>query len=152
MKLSNWASIAEIASGLAVVVTLALLLVGIRDNTAVTRAAMYFDLIDSINEIDRAVWSDPDLSRIQSALFRGQTDELSEADMTRLRQMLVTNFRNLEKGYFAWEYELIGAAEWRRISEAICRNVDLAVSIGLSALELNNLTVEFRDFAGQACG
>ena len=152
MKLSEWASIAEIVSGFAVVVTLALLLVGIRDNTAVTRTAMYFDLIDSINEIDRAVWSDPELSRIQSALFRGQTDELSETDITRLRQILVTSFRNLEKGYFAWEYELIGAGEWRRISEAICRNVDLATSIGLSALELNNLTAEFRDFARQTCG
>ena len=38
-KLSEWASIAEIVSGIAVVITLVFLIFGIRENTEVTRAA-----------------------------------------------------------------------------------------------------------------
>ena len=84
-NLADWASIAEIVSGLAVVVTLALLFVGIQENTAVTRAAVYFGLIDSINDSDLTTYSDPELSRIRMALFRGQINDLSELDMFRLQ-------------------------------------------------------------------
>jgi len=149
MKLSDWSSIAEIASGLAVVVTLVLLLIGIRDNTEVTRASMYFALIDSINEADRAIWSDAELSRIFMASIRGQTDDLTELDVDRLRQILVTSLRNMEKGYFA--RDLIGEAEWERFRKSTCRAHDRGISIGLSAIELDVLTEEYRDFISQTC-
>jgi hypothetical protein len=55
MKLSDWAGIAEIFSGIAVVVTLVFLIIGIRENTEVTRAATYADLLDGLNEYSMQV-------------------------------------------------------------------------------------------------
>ena len=42
-KLADWASIAEIISGIAVVVTLIVLIVEVRDNTEVLRVSAYND-------------------------------------------------------------------------------------------------------------
>lgn len=50
MKLSGWASIAEIISGTAVLITLVFLVFGIRENTEITRAAAYDRNIDSLNQ------------------------------------------------------------------------------------------------------
>jgi len=49
-KLSDWASIAEIISGIAVLVTLVFLVLEIRAGTNVTRASMYGDILDSLVE------------------------------------------------------------------------------------------------------
>ena len=49
-KLSDWASIAEIVSGIAVVVALVFLVVGIRENTEMARASMYERTFDSLNQ------------------------------------------------------------------------------------------------------
>lgn len=112
---------------------------------------MYFGLIDSINEADLATYSDPELSRIRMALFRGQINDLSELDMFRLQGTIVTSLRNAEKAYFAWEYELLGDAEWQRMVGGICRNSERATLVGLSVSDLDVLTRQFRDFIGQTC-
>lgn len=62
LRLSDWANIAEIGSGLAVLVTLVLLFLGILENTQVTR--VYNDVVDSINELSKDMYRDPQLSRI----------------------------------------------------------------------------------------
>jgi hypothetical protein len=41
VKLSDWANVAEVVSGVAVVITLIFLILSIRENTEITRAAAY---------------------------------------------------------------------------------------------------------------
>jgi len=61
-KLSDLASLAEIVSGVAVVVTLVFLVIGIRDNADVTRFSVYSDLLNEINENERARINNPELA------------------------------------------------------------------------------------------
>ena len=52
-QLSSWASGAEIISSIAVVVTLVFLVIGIRENTAITRASVYATSIEGINDYEQ---------------------------------------------------------------------------------------------------
>ena len=64
MKLENFAHIAEVISGIAVVISLVFLIYGIRENTEVTRTVAYEGLIDSINNFTLTIVPDEDLSGI----------------------------------------------------------------------------------------
>ena len=57
-KLSDWASIAEIISGIAVVVTLIFLIAGIRENTAVLRGSSYSNTLESLNQLQASIMAD----------------------------------------------------------------------------------------------
>jgi len=77
VKLEKWASIAEIASGIAVVITLLIRFAGVRENTEITRTAMYADALDQFNALETEILLDPDLlpiyyrySQVSPWLFR----------------------------------------------------------------------------------
>lgn len=59
-KLSDWANAAQIVSGIAVVVTLLFLILGIRENTAITRATAYDRNMDSLNYVRNVLVTDPE--------------------------------------------------------------------------------------------
>jgi len=63
-RLSNWASISEIASGIGVIVTLIFLIAGIRDNTEITRSAAFDRNMESINQFRLELAKDSELTRI----------------------------------------------------------------------------------------
>ena len=63
-KLSDWASIAEIVSGIAVVITLVFLVLGIRENTEVMRATSFASSIDTLNEFTASVVTDSELRQL----------------------------------------------------------------------------------------
>jgi len=71
LKLSDWASVAEIASGIAVVLTLVILILSINKNTAVTQASMFAGLVEDLNNIYYTVVPDPELRRIWSQYIGG---------------------------------------------------------------------------------
>jgi hypothetical protein len=124
MKLSDWASIAEIASGVAVVITLVFLIVGIRENTDVVRASAYASSVDSLNEFTGNVFADPELARIWTTMFYGDITTLELADRRRLELMLNVTFRNYEKAYYSDQYGILGQSEWQRFTRQICNNFD----------------------------
>jgi len=83
-KLADWASIAEILSGIAVVITLIVLVVGVRENTEVVRASMFDSIVDKMNGFQATVATDPDLLRIWTAYVEGSATDLDEIDRQRL--------------------------------------------------------------------
>ena len=83
-KLSDWASMAEIASAIAVVVTLALVLVELRENTDAVRAAARQSIAARIEDRTMAVATD---SQLADLLFRGQEPDGIEAGSREAYQM-----------------------------------------------------------------
>ncbi len=142
-KLSDWASIAEIGSGIAVVASLIFLIVGIQENTDVTRASLYASSIDSLNEFESTIVSDPELTRIYSAYLDGETAGFDPADANRLRLLMGTLFRSYEKAYFMERYNLIGEEEWGRFERMICINYARAETAGQAVTIRNLMTEEF---------
>ena len=142
-KLSNWASIAEIGSSLAVVVTLIFLIVGLQDNTNVTRASVYASSIDSLNDFESTILADPELSRIHLAYLRSDTVGLSPEETDRLTFIMAILFRIYEKAYYSERYDLIGEEEWGRFERMICINYARAETAGTAQTIRNLMTEEF---------
>jgi hypothetical protein len=119
-KLSNWASIAEIVSGVAVIITLVFLILGIRENTEITRASAYDRNIDSLNEVRGWIANNPDLATLYRAFLDDETVSIEEPRITQLNLMMNAIFGVFEKAYFAYEYGHIGQSEWNRFDKQIC--------------------------------
>ena len=153
-KLSDWASIAEIVAGVAVIVTLVVLILGVRENTDVTRASVYANTIDSINELESNVLSDPELSRLWRAFItiRRDVDQITESDADRIVIMITILFRNYEKAYYTRQYGLLGEAEWARFERAICMNFERmqVLGRGFGGLEAS-VTDDFHAYILDTC-
>ena len=120
MKLSDWASVAEIVSGVAVVTTLVFLVLGIRENTEVTRSAAYEDLIEDLNRFGLAIAQDEALTELWRIYREGGTEELSEEENFRLTMLLRTMWRTYETAYYSHEYDTLGSSEWQRFQRQMC--------------------------------
>jgi len=150
-QLSDWASIAEIISGVAVVATLIFLVIGINENTNVTRALVYADTLDGLNEFESNINQNADLSRIWRAFIDGETTTLEALDRSRLISILTTMFRNYEKAYFTSQYDLLGESEWDRFERLICINFGRIEPIDMVETVTSILTDDFAAYIAQSC-
>ena len=148
-KLSDWADLAEIVSGIAVVVSLVFLILGIQENTDVTRFSVYANLLDEINENDRIKLANPEVGAAWEAYANETTNELSAEDLSRVRLQAVLVFRSYEKAFFARKYEVIGEAEWSRFQRLACFHDARVRSAGISVEPI--LTSEFMDYIRSEC-
>ena len=153
-KLSDWASIAEVVSSVAVVITLVFLVLGIRENTATTRAEVYANLIDSINELESQRLGDTELDAHWRLFRNGQASTLDEDDYRQLTQYSMILARNYEKAYYSHVYGIIGANEWERFELAICRLYSDAQRAGFGPFDPDStgISANFRDFVVRTCG
>ena len=104
MKLEKAALVAEIISGVAIVVTLIVLVIEVRDNTDAMRAATRESLAERVERITMQVATDADFSEI---LARGTAfasteplGELTLAETVQLRAFISALLRNSEEAYF----------------------------------------------------
>ena len=147
-KLSDWASIAEIGSGFAVVLTLIFLIFGINKNTEVTQASMYADIVASLNSVDLTVASDPALRRIWVNYTRGTVTNLSEEDVEALGPIVFSRAAFLDSALSMRCSDLIGASKWERIEVIIGR---IKESIGIQQLVLGAVTQDYQHFIQATC-
>jgi len=152
-KLSDLASIAEIVSSVAVVVTLVFLILGIRENTEIVRASAFAGSMDSLNDFTMDVVTDADLRQVWSAFLDGNTADFDVDDRQQLQMLLIVLFRNYEKAYFSEQYGLLGSAEWGRFDRQICLQVDRAMITDESILGFLDaiLTDEFAGHVRSMC-
>ena len=151
MKLSDWASVAEILASVAVVITLILLLIGVRENTAITRASMYAGTLDQFNTFETAMLSDPELHEVFVRYINADTAGLSDSDRDRVSTMIAILFRTYDRAFIADRNRLIGDDEWQRFERAICNNFQLTRSAGLLA-QVERLTSQsFWEYAVRTC-
>jgi hypothetical protein len=152
-KLSDWASIAEIASGIAVVVTLVVLIAGINENADMTRALVFDRNIDGINEVRSYLVQDRELAELMIVYFDGTGfQDLARADQARVRFYLQMVFGAYEKAYFASQYGVMGEAEWARFEAAVCRQlVRLDEQPDIRRNIVTTVTAEFIEQMDRAC-
>ncbi len=157
IKLTFWASIAEISASVAVVVTLVLLVMGVNENTAVTRSAAYDQNIESMNAWRRSIVQNNEIFRVYQAYAAGDTSELTDEDQFRLFMTVAQLWNIYEKAYYANRYEVLSDNEWTRNLPNICmqyqrilRN-DAASSRGWSDYR-TILTDEFGDYVERLVG
>ena len=126
------------------------LILGIRENTEVTRAVAYDRNIDSINEQALLLAQDEELAGIFQAYAEGRLDELDSAESYRLQLVVQTLYRIYEKAYFADQYGTLGVSEWSRFDRQICRQFDRANTALWDQVQ-SVLTEEFASYIVEGC-
>jgi hypothetical protein len=152
VKLSEWASIAEILAAIAVVATLVILIIGVRANTDMTRALVYDRVIEGLNSVRGYVVQDPEMAEIYTAYAAGDTSNLTAAERQRLFLLVNMIFGNYEKSYFAYRYGVMGPTEWTRYEVQICVQLDRVNRSEEHRAEVSSVvTAEFMDYADRLC-
>ena len=148
-KLSDWASIAEIIAAIGVIVTLVFLILGIRENTEITKAAAFDRNMESLNVFRVDLARDPEFTRLWQS--RQDPGVLSEDDQFRLIMLEGSLWGIYEKSYYARQYELIGESEWSRFETQMCFQLDSMSS--QTWYEMRQvLTSQFISYAEGLCG
>lgn len=128
-KLASFASIAEILSGLAVVVTLIVLILGIRENTGVVRASMYSDLAEQLIEANRMVVENDQLLPLWLATLSGTIDELDLEEKEKLDLMLGQVLQIVDTAYTTFSYGILSENEWSKFESTACRFYSLRLRL-----------------------
>ncbi len=117
-KLSDWASIAEIVSSIAIVVTLVLLIAEVRGNTSAVRAATYQSVSDSIAGMVGFTTDREIVGIFYKGLETGLDDPLEESQFGLI---LVSMVRRYENAYY--QRDLIEPELWQGIQNSLDRLV-----------------------------
>jgi len=144
--------IAEIVSGIAVVITVIFLILGIRDNTAITRAVMFDSAMHGFAEFRGHVISDPEVADLWDAFQDLKYEELDRTSQTRVRQLVMLAFENYQRAFYAREYGVLGESEWTRFEFQMCYQHERLMTSEEHARVLSTvLTSEFWKFLTTNC-
>jgi hypothetical protein len=148
---SKWSAIAEILSGIAVVATLVILILGVQENTDITRASMYSDVVADLNETTRDIYRNPELTRLWGRFVSDEDlADLSVEEQIRLEQMVRALFRTYDSAFLAVQGGIIGSTEWQRFERPICFLLNRAQAFSFNVLE-SDLRADFRDAISTTC-
>jgi hypothetical protein len=156
-KLQEYALIAEIVGGLAVMITLVFLVIETQKNTNAIQAQMYQNLISELNELRESAASSPDAAELGVLVAQNGIESLTPVQQEQFRSRRTALWGVYESAYFARERDVLGDSEWSRFSSLICRNYEYSNSIDIwaSGRESRNislsLTSEFRAFVEDLC-
>lgn len=152
LKLQDCANVADIFSGVAIVITLIFLILGVWENNEITRAGAYDRNMDSLNTVRALLVTDPTMAENFQAVDRGEWETLSENEQLRVRVLIEMFFGVYEKTYFAKKYGQIGESEWTRFQRQICIfNARAARNEGLTEWIRVVTTAEFFDYIQETC-
>ena len=112
MKLEKIGIIADIVGTAAIIVTLALVLYELRQNTAASYAASWDAITESQIEWRLALVSN---SELRDAWSERQGQDIDVADVFGTALLL-----NYERAYLAKSYGRLGEAEWARYQRSVC--------------------------------
>lgn len=151
-RLSDWATVAEIVSGLAVVITLIVLIVGVQENTEITRTAMYGNINDQFNAFEIEMLLDPGLRPIYFRYLTSDAANLEQHDQESVVMMVAVLFRTLDRAFAANQNRQLGDEEWARLERSLCTNYKRAESFGALPTVKFLTTDTFWEYAVDNCG
>jgi hypothetical protein len=149
-KLQEYALIAEIVSGIAVVATLIILIISIQKNTEMTQAMMFAEL-QSSGELESLAFADPELNEIYTAWLQRRTADLTEEQRARVIRIAVLTANSYDTAFTMRNAGLLGPNEWERRSRFLCTSYARAISAGYEGAFLGLMSLELQDYVGSTC-
>ena len=150
-KLQVWALIAEIVSGVAIVITLIFLVVSVRDETSATRTLVYEDLLSGLNDFYNVLMQDDELASLW--LARGESDRVSlnDEEVRKLTLMFRSVMRIQDAAYSASQYGTLGEPEADRMLASACNTYETLenVNANLEAEIFVPISPPFREFLAE---
>jgi len=120
-KLQRLALISEIVGGIAVIVTLVVLIFQVRENTETLNSATYDSLVADLaqhlleNTHDEQVFEAGFIRRTEGL------DALTPRHLVRSQQAYITQFMHYERAFIQWQAGNIDDEAWNRFHRVICR-------------------------------
>jgi len=128
-KLQRWSLIAEIVGGLAVVVTLIVLIIEVRENSELTRTSAYQQEIQNFNDWRNNIIASPDQVRVFGSWARREEIPNQQTDDGMLLTLILQNlFTSYESGFYSRDAGILGESEWDRVQRNICYEYQRAIS------------------------
>ena len=151
-KLSNWASIAEIVSAAAVVISLIFVGLQIRQNTQVTKSSAYQSLLVQFNDWREEVSSDDSkLQLYNDYILSGDVPEESTPERMKLNSILLNLWANMENAFTAYDAGLMDGDEWERVQRSVCIEYERMLAANINEYIYIRLTDEFVAFVKETC-
>ena len=149
--LSTLAQLAEIVASVAVLITLVFLVVGVRQNTEITRSAAYDRSMVALNEWRMAIAADPELARLFDTYVQKDPASQGSTD-NRLSLMLNVLWGVYENAYYAHDRRILGDAEWSRFETQICISYERETLRWNTSQRIRSfLTEEFASYTESSC-
>jgi hypothetical protein len=149
-KLQEYALIAEIVGGIAIVASLLFVGLQIQQNTAVAKVSSYQQNIEEISDWRTLIITDVELLRLFN-LYTNE-EELSadpdRKDATRLIMLMANYFGTIENAFYAKEYGLLGETEWDRFKISACEHYN---RMERTKVGINFITDDFRSYLETEC-
>lgn len=122
-KLKLFATIAEIIGGVAIVVTLIILVLELQRNTVAVQRATYNEISQSINDWRSNLSFVPEVREVIAKLDSGDTLTPEQAS---IKLGVGRNLYSIyERAFWANEYDQVGEPEWVRFERMICISKEL---------------------------
>ena len=148
-KLQDYALIAEIIGGIAIVASLIFVGLQIQQSTSINRASSYQDFLEEINDWRALLVADEGLRSSFQVFQNGNgLGELSDDARLRLTIFLGNFYSTMEGAYYSREYGLIGSAEWGRIQFGLCQNF---IRVRSGGININYISEQFRQYMENDC-
>jgi len=120
VKLSKYAQLAEITSGIGVLVTLVFLVLEIRGNTEATKAATYDSISADLAEFQVSMAEDEASLEINLAMNSDSLESLSPIQLERYSFRMSALYKHYERAFIQWQYGNLDDDAWQRFRVQIC--------------------------------
>jgi hypothetical protein len=120
LKLSEYAQIAEVVSGLAVVITVIVLVFEVRNNTAAVESATYDSLVSDMTAWRLAVVSNPSLIENIYSTQQLNSEGIEGVRIYERQYILMASFHIYERAYIQWQAGNLAGEGWERFERQIC--------------------------------
>ena len=119
-KLQDFALIAEIVAGIAIVVTLAFLVVEMRSNTDAIRAQTYDGLMEQLNDWRAITATDDELADYVRKSRSEGWSSLTEMEQRQVWYWEIMPWGIYESAFYAHDRGTLGDDEWSRFQRVMC--------------------------------
>ncbi|GAB5540068.1 MAG: hypothetical protein Salg2KO_21710 [Salibacteraceae bacterium] len=150
-QLQRYALVAEIVSGLAVLITLVVLIVEVNENTETMKASTYDSIIADIADFRMDIATNDYLSEAGLLSQTEGFESLSPLQLQRRKDTFITLFLHFERAFVHWKAGNLDDEAWARFHDSICRIPGPGFE-EVVGTELDNLTTEsFQQYRKSEC-
>ena len=151
-KLQKWALIAEIGSGIAVLVTLIVLVIEVRSNTDAIKTDTYDRLVAEVIDWNTTIATDNEVGDAMRVFNFEGSDSANESQRYIIQRFIRSLWMIYERAFLQWEEGNMSDAQFVRFRTPICRGLPEAIGLNLDIALRRQTSPSFSEFRDDCYG
>jgi len=121
-KLAKYTLIAEVVSSIAIIATLFILIIEVRENTELARLSAYDNVSKGFDEDRVRFLTEPEIFEQFHKMNNGELPDIDLDSVERLKTVvfLLNQFTGIERAYLSYKAGVFGEGEWKRVERSAC--------------------------------